>query len=81
VEDGQPPARKNKPHDVAKRALEQEVRAAQELERARHEAAEEEARTAQELQKARREATEQAKQDAILAARRAGRKAKKRRSK
>jgi len=58
-----------------------QVRAAQELERTRREAGEQEARAAQALQQARREAAERAKQEAILAARRAGRKAKKRRGK
>ena len=61
--------------------VKQEARAAQELERARRETAEQEARAAKELQQARREAAEEAKREAILAARRAGRKAKKRRGK
>lgn len=59
--------------------VEQEVRAAQELERTRHETVEQETRAPKELQWAREEAAEQTKPEAILAAHRAGRKAKKRR--
>ena len=72
-----------KAEEQARKAEEQARREHEEIERAAAEAealrVDQEARASEELARARREAAEQAERERILAARRAGRKAKKRR--